>query len=486
MKNIIKRVFYVCMSLILITSLLYSYFAVATDNYKSESILKRAVLADPTNIDLLKNDIIESYSARLTDEVSSSTLLKLSLLGFEYSEEVKVEHIDSNEWGHYTKYYYNSQKHFSLNERGEIINICNYSENTNNRANSTNNDYFIEEMIETVKTALQLSREYNYYGIEEVEEPYPYAVVSIEKTYNGINNPYESIKMSINKRTGNIEYLRRFNTAPETTVPVISKEDALKCANNINEITKIKTYDVHLAFTKPNYYWYNGSKVDYETADFVRLVYEISVNDGVAFVHVDAVTNEVIGGDIAMTDCAKCFGQTNSNYYMGTTTTLIARNGYLSLGYTANGYFSDSDSLRQWIYGFIDLPTSYGLYIRAHGGSAYTGLYRQAGGNFYPILYRDDVSGNWHFVFLDCCYTADNNLWADQFHISSAYSNRGYLGWYGTVTTGNSYEFAKKFWPRVGSMPLQQAASEAAGDVPGDGTTPIRFKGDTTYYGYAW
>lgn len=101
-------------------------------------------------------------------------------------------------------------------------------------------------------------------------------------------------------------------------------------------------------------------------------------------------------------------------------------------------------------------------------------------------FYTYDVSGNWHFVFLDACHTADSSNWANRFNISSSYSNRAYLGWSGAVLTGNSYKFAVQFWPLVGTMSIRNAAVAAAAEVEGSGTTPIRFYGDTSYYGKAW
>lgn len=43
------------------------------------------------------------------------------------------------------------------------------------------------------------------------------------------------------------------------------------------------------------------------------------------------------------------------------------------------------------------------------------------------MLYSSEVVGNWHFVFLDTCYTG-RSIWANAFNISSSYSNRAYLG----------------------------------------------------------
>ena len=44
-------------------------------------------------------------------------------------------------------------------------------------------------------------------------------------------------------------------------------------------------------------------------------------------------------------------------------------------------------------------------------------------------------------------------------------------------------KFQDYFWPRVGNKAIQALALDAANSVPGQGTTPIRFWGDTSYTG---
>jgi hypothetical protein len=104
---------------------------------------------------------------------------------------------------------------------------------------------------------------------------------------------------------------------------------------------------------------------------------------------------------------------------------------------------------------------------------------------FNAVLYSSEAVGNWHFVFLDACHTG-RSVWADTFNISSSYSDRAYLGWDGTVDTQPAYEFAQEFWPLVGTMSIRDAAVYAANQVPGSGTTPIRFFGDSSYDGSAY
>ena len=108
------------------------------------------------------------------------------------------------------------------------------------------------------------------------------------------------------------------------------------------------------------------------------------------------------------------------------------------------------------------------------------------GTKYEEVFNIEDISGNWHFVYLDGCYTGSADDWADAFHIDG-YSNRAYLGWRGDVLMANTYRFNEIFFPMLnGAIAVRQAAVDAAAQVPGDGTTPIRFYGDTTYDGTSW
>lgn len=100
----------------------------------------------------------------------------------------------------------------------------------------------------------------------------------------------------------------------------------------------------------------------------------------------------------------------------------------------------------------------------------------------FNSIRRTNVSGNWRFVFLDGCETAVDTGWAEQFNIYGR-SGRAYLGWFDTVQLVYTHQFQDYFWPRVGNKAIQALALDAANSVPGQGTTPIRFWGDTSYTG---
>ena len=101
---------------------------------------------------------------------------------------------------------------------------------------------------------------------------------------------------------------------------------------------------------------------------------------------------------------------------------------------------------------------------------------------------RDDIHGNWRFVFLDACYSAAGTGWSNQFNIYSYSQSRAFLGWSDTVEGGNSTDFSSAFFPEViagnHSNNIRDAAVWAADQVPGHHTAPIKFIGDRTYRGF--
>ena len=153
--------------------------------------------------------------------------------------------------------------------------------------------------------------------------------------------------------------------------------------------------------------------------------------------------------------------------------------GLDSLGYDPN-YNS---------YGVINKPeilnwigntgNGYAFYIQSHGNSSY---FEDGVGN---KIYPSECGGNWDLVFLDFSDSAASSNYADAFN-TTGYSNRCFIGWYDTIYTSYADEFGYYFWiEEVGTSSIYLAALSAAGSVPGAGTTPISFYGDSDYDGSA-
>ena len=173
---------------------------------------------------------------------------------------------------------------------------------------------------------------------------------------------------------------------------------------------------------------------------------------------------------------AKVFASSKSGYYNDCA--VYAKYGLEDLGYsvsTSIGAITKS-SMLSWIG---NTGNGYAFYVHTFGGTGYFNDYSG------KSIDADDISGNWDLVYIDSSNSAKTNELARAFH-TVGYSDRCFLGWYNPVTTSNANTFNYYFWTEyVTHATIRSAALAAASRVPGDGTTPIRFYGDTSYDGSA-
>lgn len=173
---------------------------------------------------------------------------------------------------------------------------------------------------------------------------------------------------------------------------------------------------------------------------------------------------------------AKVFSSSKSSYYNNCGT--YAQSGMQKLGYSCTSELGaiTKSSMLSWIG---NTGNGYAMYVHTFGGSGYFNDY------YGSSIDSSMISGYWDFVYIDSSQSAATSALADAFH-TTGYTNKCFLGWSGNVTTSNSSTFNYYFWLNyVGSSSIRTAALNAAGNVAGSGTTPIRLYGSTTYTGAA-
>lgn len=460
----------------------------ATDLVLPQATIK-ALTIDPVET------IVDASEVRATQIFTTAAMDAIHEIGLPTSSNLSVKNVVSSKDGEYEKVYFSDTAYICLDVQGDIFRISNFDDESLiplSMPTSTEKNQTIDTIVENIRELLELSDDYELVNVEEFDAHT--LKLSIVKRYGELLNPYEAVKVTVDSNTGDLLYLRRFSETPNVLTPSLSEADAITSAKNIVDDLDAAISDITLTFTQPNYFWLDyesENRVEYELANFIRLAYLLTLDEGTTLIYVDALTGEIIGGDATLADKAACYGQTDTHYYMGETTTIRATSGFSSLGYTTTRQNSDvASTLKTSLSNFMLIDDAYGLYIRSHGDAEMTILATEKNDVFSIILNCSDVSGNWHFVFLDACYTGTDSTWADAFNITSSHGNRGFLGWSGSVLTGNSYKFGNEFWPLVGTMTLRNAALAAADEVPNndDGTpsTPIRYYGDWSYNGEAW
>lgn len=325
-------------------------------------------------------------------------------------------------------------------------------------------------------------------SIYNIDSTYQLSIIDNEnyKTYcwektdsNNVINPYNSLKVVVDTNTNNIVVFNVFADDPSSEKIALSQDEAIEIALKFNPVFRNVT-SCKLAYVKPNFYWNEIDKT-YIPANIVRLTYDIIIDD-IYEVNVDAETGEIISGSVTKKN--DCGAYAYDAFKYATESKNLAATGFLGLGYnTANWYVGKGATLTNKVKSFLNGSNSYGFYIDSHGSS--TTL--QSDQN---IIKSSQITGNWHFVFLDACSTAETTGWAKAFKIYG-YSKRAFLGWSKTVEVVSAYQFSNYFWHEMCSHShstkyVRDTAVWAANQVPGSGNTPIRFYGDTTYNGRSY
>ena len=277
---------------------------------------------------------------------------------------------------------------------------------------------------------------------------------------------------------------------PNITEPIIKREDAIKSAKENISLIDIKEKEVELSFVKPNFYF--TEKYPCKSADFVRLAWIVKMENN-CNVYIDAETGENIGGGINYsTDCGRALGVV-SGYGMEEKVNM-AYNGLNKLGYNQNNYPPVTWGINQtdidWL---LSRPDLYGLYLCCHGlymGDRCVISDGEDGPNRKWAVYSTSRFGNWHFVFLDACFSSRDLHFADSF--GSKGTGKCFIGWAVEVDQVTSYEFCKRFWSKLGKMSIHSNVIESLWECRNAGMNEHYnicdpgFAGDQSYYGWAW
>lgn len=413
----------------------------------------------------------------------------LKKYGFDLDEVTSVEEIiDLKTKKGYNKLKISNEKCLYLDENNKVFRLKNMKikdKDKNITKNSKKNDF--KNVIKDIIKLYDLNDEYYIERSEKYDNNY-WEIILTRKLKNGASNKYQSINIAINREDLSIAYLRFFNEEPNTTTPKIKELEAQSIAKNfiiLNNKANNKTVvdKVSICYIKPNNFFNSEDNLIDENQK-PKLAYEISFNEESFFVYVDAVTSNIIAGDVmlgesggAYADAHVTYNAQNINAYWG-----LAYLGYYPI--YSNHTYSPS-SLRNSVYNHVrNKPDAYSLYVSCHGSKSTPKLsMKTSDGQWHTILSSYEVLGNWHFVFLDACYTG-KAIWAEAFNITNTRYHRAFLGWYESVSTTDSYEFAELFFVSVGIRSIYDLCLEAVWEIPGN--QPIRFYGDKGYNGRAW
>lgn len=173
----------------------------------------------------------------------------------------------------------------------------------------------------------------------------------------------------------------------------------------------------------------------------------------------------------------------NNTYAVQATTYAVKT--FQTLGYDIKGglpalHYTITDS-RSTILNYLSgTGNNYAFFVFAHGGP---GIFTMNNSSASAAIRSSDITGYWHFVFINGCSCMSNDSFAQAFK-TVGYSNRASLGWFDVVTSGASSEWWSYFKNQAGTTNLRSACLASADKC--SNSTPIRIYGDKTWNGKAW
>lgn len=437
---------------------------------------------------------MESYSVKQVPEINTKSEELLDIFDKEISNIDSINKIYDSSLDREATRIITDNTIVDINEEGDIVSYKNLDDYST--VDKDKRDYAEGKAIAEINYIVdeESDLENVISSIEEINNLEDYELIdcsnSIEgcwiltwcKSYeNGLINSYETVNVVVDAKDGSIMLYGKNEGEPNSIEPSINENDAINYAINI-----ISEYDNYDEITTDLTFY----KIDTEDEENnIRLTWKISI-DGKEFIYVDAITGNILGEDSTQsTDYARSMSvspdidgyENRANW---------ASEAFTRLGYNQTGYETVTWRISQtdidWVLSRSNL---YGLYLCCHGG--YYGSYSSLTDNSNWRILSTTNYGNWHFVYLDACYSSVNNNWANSFGATS--SGRCFVGWNVPVYKVTAYDFAQRFFPRLGYMSVYDAVvtslweSRNAGyNVEGGNICDPGFAGDSNYYGWAW
>ena len=311
-NNFTKRLLGLVMAFAIVFTPTVNAFAntpdVVADGVEEQSIDSVLAVAEPiasSDGEILKDKLVDSSVVNTisTDVLDTETQNELKDLGVpvEYIKKADVMKDVVNYTGEtYTKYIVDNDHYVCVDTDNKITNIVNAGEDILALTWDDEFDTTESQYLATGQQALEmLGLDSSYELVKSEEQTVDFWFLAYRKSLdNGLVNNGDGVNILVARKDASVGILTRFDMAANTLEAEISEAEAIAKAQPIINDLNANVDGAELRYIQPNYYW----KADgpYEPADFVRLAYEISVKGGQYFIDVDAVTGEVIGGDMIM------------------------------------------------------------------------------------------------------------------------------------------------------------------------------------------
>ncbi len=374
-----------------------------------------------------------------------------------------------------------------IDQTGQVVSMTNYADMHDNDPtildgeNTDPNAYPVTKE-EALDLADQISKEYqldNYQLVECSNDiPATWLLLWHNRLDNGVLNPCDMITVTIDARDGSVMLMDRNSEVPEVTDVVVTEAGAVRRSQPLrNELGGLSINSTTLTVFRPNFHW-ESTEVEYQEADFVRLAWCVTLEDG-SVIYIDSQTGEILGGSSALEYARSVCAEpsfTDSQQCVD-----LAREGLEELGYVHHlnsvNYHINQDDI-EYVLNRSNLKA---LYLTCHGSRDS----KRIGAEGWEISYTQIKSG-YKFVYLDACFSSLKNYFAKAF-LGSEKERKAFVGWNVRVLECDSASFNRYFWPQIGRMTILDAVLVARSTALSNYRTSCNpgFYGDASYSGRA-
>lgn len=409
-------------------------------------------------------------------------------LGIDSSKFIKRENIINAKNEKVCRYTYDDQVVIEVEQDTSDISNISHFVPTNKSDIAVYSEKDLNSEIQFIEKLSGMDKSYELTSSNAFDDDY-WMLTWQKRTSINVLNQYDAIDAVYDRHTKALVAYSRFNDKPNTPKTIINSKDALKSLKNksvLVDIKKVEDTDIsgELSYVKKNY---SSEERRFIDTNEVRLAYKFNIDSNNS-AYVDAETGDVISLSTTRSSTAKAFSVNDGGIAFPDPVqqTNDATSCFDSLGYsTFTPLISNSSTLDDNVLLFLERSDAYGFYIACHGNQAQTKIFTNSGDNYWEII-PSQISGNWKFVFIDACWSANGTAWSNAFHIYNTSTNRAFLGWFDAVDGVSATEFTHSFFPEVKyhayTSNIRNAAVWAATQVTG--YTPIRFYGDIYYNGH--
>ena len=431
--------------------------------------------------------VLSEYSGEPAQLLTSNVKEQLSVLQLEGELPQRAQLVRDNVLGRDVTRLTFDMYEADIDQDGQVVSVVNYADMHDNDdtildGENTDPSAYPVTKEEALALADQIAKDYQLDGYQLVEcsndIPATWLLLWHKQLDNGVLNPYDMVTVTVDARDGSVMLMDRNKEALDEADVVVTETGAIPLSQPLRqELGGLAVSSTELTVFRPNFYW-ESTEVAYQEADFVRLAWRVTLEDG-SVIYIDSQTGEILGGSSALEYARSVCAE--PSFPDSQQCVDLAREGLEELGYVHHlnsvNYHINQDDI-EYVLNRSNLKA---LYLTCHGSRDS----KRIGAEGWEISYTQIKSG-YKFVYLDACFSSLKNYFAKAF-LGSEKERKAFVGWNVKVLQCDSAAFNRYFWPQIGRMTILDAVLVARSTALSKYSTSCNpgFYGDASYSGRA-